>query len=91
MSGVSTAEVKPIDSPMSSAVIRRMSPTLRKPSRPADGATHEDVAPERELVGEGPLLVDGLDAQRSRLLDGESIDPLAAEEDLARVRTGGPR
>ena len=52
----------------------------------ADGTAHEDVAPERELVGEGALLVDGLDAQRAGLLDVHPRDSLAAEVDLAFVR-----
>ncbi len=59
---------------------------LQEPEAPADRAAHEDVAPERQLLGEGTLLVDGLDAEGSRPLDIEVLDGLAAEEDLALIR-----
>ena len=65
--------------------MRRISPTCRKPSRLLDGPAHEDVAPERQLVGQRPLLVDGLDAERAGLLDGQVATRLAVEEHLARV------
>ena len=70
---------------MSSRVVRRMSADSQEPDAVRDGTAHEDVAPQRELVSERALLVDGLDAELPRLLDGETLDALATEQDLARI------
>ena len=49
---------------------------VEEPAAVADGAADEDVAPERLLVGQRALLVDGLDAQRAGLLDRQAGDGL---------------
>ena len=67
--------MKPIDSPMSSLGDPAHLADLEEPERAAQGPAHEDVAPQRQLLGQRPLLVDGLDAERARLLDGEAVDP----------------
>ena len=47
-------------------------------------ATHEDVPPQRLLVGERTLLVDGLDPQVAGALHREVMDLLALPPDLCR-------
>ena len=41
---------------------------------------------DRELVDEGEVLVDGLDAQRARLGDGAEVDLFSFKQDPALVR-----
>src|SRR4029079_6425021 len=48
-------------------------------------AAHEDVPPERLLVGQGPLLVDGLDPEVTGALHREVMDLLALPPDRAGV------
>ena len=48
-------------------------------------AAHEDVPPERLLVGQGPLLVDGLDPEVAGALHREVMDLLSLPPDRAGV------
>src|SRR5215213_277895 len=48
-------------------------------------AVQEHVVEDRELVDEGEVLVDGLDAQRARLGDGTEVDFVAFDQDLPLV------
>src|SRR5215208_2062305 len=49
-------------------------------------AVQEHVVEDRELVDEGEVLVDGLDAQGARLGDGSEVDLFSFEQDPALVR-----
>ena len=91
VSGVSTADVKPISSLMSPSVMRRISPTSQEPEAAGDGAAHEDVAPERQLLRQGALLEDGLDAEGAGLLHVQAVDPLAVERGSRPGPAGGRR
>ncbi len=63
VSGVSAADVKPIDSPIRSAVMLAHLADAQEPETIGQRATHEDVAPERQLVGQRTFLEHRLDAQ----------------------------
>src|SRR5215204_4101597 len=49
-------------------------------------AVQEHVVENRELVDEGEILVDGLDAQGARLGDGSEVDLFSFKQDPALVR-----
>ncbi len=65
--------MKPIDSPISSRRDPAHLGDLEEPERPGDRPAHEDVAPQRQLLGERALLEDGLHAQRAGPLDVEAV------------------
>ena len=59
---------------------------LEQAESPRECPTHEDVAPQRQLLREGTLLEHGLDAELAGALDREADDLPPREQDLAPVR-----
>jgi hypothetical protein len=51
-----------------------------------DLAVQEDVVEDAQLVHQGEVLVDGVDAVRARLADGVQLDRLAVDVDRPGVR-----
>ena len=50
---------------------------IEKAKAIGDFAPHEDIAPERVLIGKGAFLIDGFDAEFARFGDGQMIDLFA--------------